>query len=345
MEEVGLNSAEAGSLAQPRLPEAERLLDLLVITDQINSSKHTVAQLKDSTAEHFRSFLDLLAKHRALRNEENTYVVKNIGDSLMLRIACKPSDVASLLREIALCQRRLVRRPEGEILLRVFVMNLWERDKDYLIGEDIPFQAKADWTKLLPQGWLKSDLFGPKINLAFRATHLPAEKPILVVAEQIVTEIQRAHTIPTTSAPFTLIDMSFRFSERLPFSPFKGLEDYFKLGKQNLDRDWHGHLYLRSAMIDGDDEVEEEEPSFDALSREQQRYRVITRLMWQGTPQPCDIEKWRKHLEKFQRGAKYFRILAPVRSEKQYEVTEGVIREVVPSGELVPLVWTGWQRS
>ena len=81
--------------------------DLLIISDEVDSTKRSPSEVQERTPKHFAAFLKILLKDpHFVRN--TTYVVKNIGDSLMIRVTADDGagEVVRLLGKILDCASR-----------------------------------------------------------------------------------------------------------------------------------------------------------------------------------------------------------------------------------------------
>lgn len=156
------------------------------------------------------------------------------------------------------------------------------------------------------RGEAKNWLIGAKIALAFRATHVPKGR-LLVIEENVAKLVDRYKR----HGDFNTSDLCF--SESLPFSPFKGFETPFPIGEKGekwKQTGWNGHFFLRSVS----------KKQGDALVLDRQRITAFFRFMWEddGTGFDADDPEVRKRaspLRNIEAGAGYLRSIAAVRQE------------------------------
>jgi len=281
-------------------------IELLIITDQKDSSKHLTTELIPRTKQHFEGFIAKLPV--------GAKVLKNIGDSLMIRSALKPREIASLLKTILGVYHDLADAPVSGVRtpIRVLVMRLFEGE--FVDGKDLGINlrnAKQDCgpPKKLGAKWLKGDVFGPNVALAFRASGI-ASDAIVVVQDEIANMVADG---ADTSGPFeiTVDGTHLYFGPPLAFSPFKGLNDIYQFAGEGLRKDswWPGHLYLR--MADLCRENVEPKPN-NCLIREQQKIRIFTQLAWEKKVEEPEAKKWCEELLKEEKNAGYIRSVARI---------------------------------
>ena len=112
------------SVAAPKSESAvTALTHLLIISDEVESSQRSSPETKARTPKHFFKFLVPLLTEPHL-NRAATYVVKNIGDSLMIRVAVSTNrdELSQLFHKIMSVQQELASLPGRDaIKIRVFV--------------------------------------------------------------------------------------------------------------------------------------------------------------------------------------------------------------------------------
>jgi hypothetical protein len=303
----------------------EKPVQLLIITDQEGSSKLSLAEATSLAPVHFHLFISAL--NRLKPEKFKTYLVKNIGDSLMMRITCNPSELPNVLSLILQAQKDVAnyRLKTGKLAIRVAI---------FLINEDI--MAEGDHIALACNGdvaatlttasdavpekrwggasWLAGDLFGPSINLAFRGSHVSSST--LLIVEDAVAKLvweqtrgsARKFSLRSFFAPLTH-EQSAYFSESLPFSPLKGFEELF--GKKNVEIGWDGHLFLRAVTFAREKEATRK------LVLEQQKFRVWGRMLWAGDrPSNGEFREWKRRLHEMGGNTTYLRSIAAVKDER-----------------------------
>jgi hypothetical protein len=302
-----------------------KLVDLLVITDQEGSSKLSVAETKNLAPIHFHLFLSALARLRAQGAE--TYLVKNIGDSLMIRIRCTNEEVPGVLAEILQAQDLATKQKliTGNLAVRVaiFLLNseiMVEGDKMATAArEEVAATLREESDAVPPKRWkgdtkgdtwLSGDLFGPSINIAFRGSHVSSST--LTIVEDAIAKIVWEQIEPTrrfSSGPFPApLNSSLHafFGESLPFSPLKGFENLF--GNPLEEIGWRGHLFLRAVTPSTSTGMKRAQE----LVLEQQKFRVWGRMLWDGDgdtflPSPPQVKEWCDKLYKMAGETTYLR--------------------------------------
>lgn len=307
-------------------------LDFLLISDQIGSSGAHMPAIIDQVKRHFVALLQCISELPE-SGAHFTGVIKNIGDSLMVRIACDASALPMLLSNIIKAQERLEGETlNGAIKLRILLIPLNRENEDYINGSRIMPEDAEDAADLNSKfahrvrasngsltEWLTGDLFGPKINLAFRAANLSIDESILIIEDSLAKYLNPDAEENLASFPFELPDTtSLRIGERLAFSPIRGLDVLYPFARQNANG-WPGHLFLRAVTRDPRGAGAR---SLNVLALEQQKYKSFTRFMWradqtEGSFQE-DVKEWIDIVQESQRGALYFRNLLLVKHE--YEV-------------------------
>jgi hypothetical protein len=310
-------------------------LDLLVISDQIGSSATRVPEIVSQVKKHFIALLECISDFPGLR-EGVTWVIKNIGDSLMIQIACTSSTLPVLLARIIGAQERLrIDTISGPVKLRVLVIPLNKEGEDYIDGSRI-IPADAPESKELNErfanrvracngsltSWLDGDLFGPKINLAFRAANLSVEESVLIIEDSLTKYMREDYSDEPGSFPLTTQEgVTLRVGDRLAFSPIRGLDMLYPFGERN-SQGWPGHLFLRTVALES---AAKAKPYLEPLAEEQQKFKSFTRLVWRrDLPEHTrlqDIQDWLESIEQSQAGANYFRNLFIV--EHEYEIRPG----------------------
>ncbi len=289
------------------LESSDERIEFLVITDQKDSSKQTLDELKPRTKRHFESFIAALP--------DGAKVVKNIGDSLMVRLHLPVSNVVQALLKIVRVQASLAKTPpdaQHPAPIRVVIMLLGS--SEWIDGKDIlypPADARNEKIRHLPAAeWLHGDVFGPAVALAFRAANIPTD-PIIVIHDEIIRRIDPQ--FPAGSGTLGSGADELHIGPRLAFSPFKGLGDTYKFagGGPHQDSWWKGHLYLR--MI-GTDNAAVSESRTNKLMLDQQRVRVFTELAWFQPITPAEISQWKTAFDKIEGGAGYVRSLSRIRA-------------------------------
>jgi hypothetical protein len=295
-------------------------IKLLIITDQKDSSKLGLTDVTSRAAAHFKSFISLLVDQ--FDQKTSAYVVKNIGDSLMIYVDCPVDKLASLLYNIALTRKKLEDDLHIlELKLRVVVLEIKYFVDGQKIEEELskPPNVPFGFWEMIRGGqtWLRKDLFGPRVALAFRAASLFSEA-LFVVEDSIAELIQQRHE-KTGKAPFDVTvsipgrdPQKLWFSEELPFSPLKGVDTFFPFGKEKtiLGNEWRGHLFLRAV------EADRQLGSKHGFLLEQQKYRVFFRLICQGNRlEPAHEGLFVDWLREIEGNARYLRSISIVRSE------------------------------
>jgi len=311
------------SVASSTVASAD-LLDLLLISDQIGSSGVGVEVISRQIQEHFEGLPGCIFGITGLHDQE-TSVIKNIGDSLMIRVVCDKSTLPILLsRLVDMLHELKVRRARGTpVLLRILIMQLVHEKEEYLKGESLNlpnnkiagnFRGSNGSLKTLKK-WLKGDLFGPRINLAFRAASISVKVPVVIIedslAECLFGEGELSFDGFDVNRPGS---STLTIGPRLAFSPIKGLEERYPFAVET-NTGWPGHLFLRTVNKKALETMETED--LDALSLEQQSYKSFARFMWLGLPKPEDISYWVRVIQKSQGGALYFRSLLYVIAEAE----------------------------
>ena len=282
-------------------------VDLLIITDQKGSSSNPSQDLPEPTRRHFQRFVSLL------KDYPSAHIIKNIGDSLMIRVTCSNpgTDVPKLLRDILRAQQELnTSISQKPVQLRVIVMLL--APGEFVYGKAIKYSHPDDVDKRKThpkQNWLDGDLFGPNVALAFRASQIPTD-PVLVVQE----EVAALSSSYVESQPFSWkfdADSELHFGESLAFSPFKGLEALYSFAKKRGTW-WKGHLFLRNVTDDAG------KAKNNPIIRDQQKVRLFIRLVFSEEPTKADLDIWLPRVTEFEGNARYMRSVALVRKEVWY---------------------------
>ena len=301
--------------------EAAAPLELLLISDQIGSSQITMVRLRHHVKRHFIELLKCVSSFTdTVEEPASALIIKNIGDSLMINIKCSVDVLPRLLEMIIDTQERLMTIDMGEkIGLRVLIMSLAGKNRYYVPGEKI-FQTEDEDYDDYPryanrvrgangtlEGWLEGDLFGPKINLAFRAANISTDKPILIIEDSLVEHLPREEENKSETFTLDAPKSTLRIGERLAFTPVKGLENQYIPCEINELHGWYGHLFLRAVTRDTGTRR-----SLEPLALEQQRYKCFTRFMWSGDPDDDDLDEWVNRVQDFQGSGLYFRNLLKV---------------------------------
>lgn len=292
--------------------------ELLIITDQKNSSKHLTHEVKPRTKRHFEDFIKALP--------QTASVVKNIGDSLMIRVTLKNAkDLPHLLKTILEAQQGLATRSPSkptETPIRVLVMKL---DKEeYLDGKAIgysdPPKRKAKIRPFPRAGaghWLEGDLFGPNIALAFRASAVPSEAIVVVQDEaaKLLSDYREGVPFSTNVGSARLY-----FGPALAFSPFRGLQEIYKFAGEGpyVGSWWCGHLYLRMIHTDEKKVQVDDTNATNALVLDQQKARIFTELVWLQKETDVEVAKWKDQLSKAEGKAGYIRSLARIQESYRF---------------------------
>jgi hypothetical protein len=303
------------------VPVNSKPVELLIITDQIGSSRNITSNILDMTKRHFEKFVSLLKSHRPGR--KGSFVVKNVGDSLMIRVICdNPKDqVPKLLLDILKTQNelRVTNRGANSVNLRVIVMLL----KDFIDGKEInwrlPDEMKDKKVVPLPRwnnNWLSGDVFGPGVALAFRAAGIiDTREPITVVDDNIIALLNSGVSV---SGDFSLKvndNTTLYFSKPIAFSPFKGLEELYPFAQPDPKGGWwKGHLFLRV--------ISDEQISENPLLLLQQKVRVFLRFFLDSNVSQNHIANLVEQLRKIEGGAGYMRSIALVDNEIKYPQTQ-----------------------
>lgn len=309
-------------------------LTLLIITDEKNSSTrrdHTT--ITKHTSQHFARFIKLLIQPELPK----TILVKNIGDSLMIRVQTKrsPDSILNLLNAILDAQKDLSNGRE-RIHIRVLVALLSDNKHQPLEGKSISSFLqdklrkslnKRERERVLPPKlpgkqtiprWLNGDLFGTPVARAFRASSIPKECDLVV--ENSVAKLVNNRLSPSGGTVSNL-----EFGPSVAFSPINGLDDLYDIGRPQLNRNGNlepdeskEHIWLRTvkpankAAPHCNVSKDREDPiGKDALIRRQQQARVLTELVM--LPDKKYLEKathfWQRALSAIENKADYFRFI------------------------------------
>jgi hypothetical protein len=273
---------------------------LLVISDEVGSARSSSAETKERVPRHFAEFLKLLLSPPHLERD-GSYVVKNVGDSLMIRIAVTPknNEVGNLLHRILLAQRNLATLPGRKaIKIRVFVAKCEDCVCGHEIGERLQKELNEEEialtkskNKLPPPrnpeaAWFDGDMFGDAVNIAFRAAAIPRGTE-LIIEEEVTRLLFKESTIRYGEEEANV--KGLHISHAVAFTPVRGMEDLYDVGKE--------HLTLR--------EVSLKNSAGAALSKRQQKARVITELWW-GEAGDAEIIGCKNELMKIDNGAGFF---------------------------------------
>lgn len=304
--------------------EAAAQLDLLLISDQIGSSKAFLEQIDHQVVTHFVGLIECIFSAPGV-DTTRSMVIKNIGDSLMVRLVCAESSFPELLFRILSKVNALAEHTiKSPVNLRILLIPLIS-ETDFKSGEEIIKDLQATKkAELLANGhlanfirlaggswdkWMQGDLFGPKINLAFRAANLSIHDPIVIVEDSIVNGLNLAGN--QDGRPFDLVvsGKTLQLGRRLGFTPIRGLEKQYRPCKPNPAAGWDGHLFLRTVSVaDGSTKR-------DPLEAEQEKYKCFTRFVWKDFPKSSDIRNWAREVQKDQGRAQYFRDISRVLCE------------------------------
>ena len=300
---------------------------LLIITDQKGSARLPRSEVAKAARAHFDAFFSLLKDF--LGRSIKTYLVKNIGDSLMIHLECRPADIPDVLSEILTAQSGISARepaapfsvdsdkPTSPIRIGVFLID----DKYVVEGDNIASDCDNDLVALgvlppkrpLPLGegsspkvptWLSGDLFGPTVALAFRASQL-SSSTLLTVGESVVEKL-RGTEYRHDNSEFALTASGGKtlfFGEALPFSPLKGFE------KPQPQAGWSGHFLLRAVTFSKDSHRAKK------LALEQQKFRAWGRMIWHDVPSEDLVARWNKKLRELAGSASYLRTVSRVEDE------------------------------
>jgi len=172
---------------------------LLVITDEIDSATRRQPDIiRQRTAKHFARFANLLFS--PLCSSERTILVKNVGDSLMIRVDIEKSHdgVAKLLKSILAIQSDLASDNSTGTPLEIRALVAQCDDTQVIDGERIKAPLDVELAQINPkliaappshkfpgvrsngQCWLWGDLFGPDVARAFRASGIPKKRDLVV---------------------------------------------------------------------------------------------------------------------------------------------------------------------
>lgn len=308
-------------------------LTLLIITDEKDSSSrrdHTT--IKNHTSRHFARFIKLLIQP----DLPETLLVKNIGDSLMIRVQTKrsPDSILNLLKAILKAQEDL-RKGRERIDIRALVALLSDNKHKPLEGNSISSylqevlrrtvgkkEREHDLPPKLPgkqtiPNWLKGDLFGTPVARAFRASSIPKECDLVV--ESSVAKLVDNHLGPDGGTISSL-----EFGPNVAFSPINGLDDLYDIGRPQLNAkgdlepdESKEHIWLRTVNFanntaphcntskNGEKPIE-----VDALIRRQQQARVLTELvmLWDQHAEEAAYF-WQRALSAIENKADYFRFI------------------------------------
>lgn len=309
-------------------------LTLLIITDEKDSSSrrdHTT--IKKHTSQHFARFIKLLIQP----DLPKTILVKNIGDSLMIRVQTKrsPDSILNLLNAILDAQKDL-RNGRERIDIRALVALLSDNKHQPLEGNSISSYLqsvlrrtvdKRERERVLPPKlpgkqtiprWLKGDLFGTPVARAFRASSIPKECDLVV--ESSVAKLVNNRLSPNGGTISNL-----EFGPNVAFSPINGLDDLYDIGrpqlnaKGNLEPDESKeHIWLRTVNLANNSaphcnvsKDREESIAVDALIRRQQQARVLTELVMLRDKQHSEkaTHFWQSALSAIENKADYFRFI------------------------------------
>lgn len=298
-------------------PEALSEAELLIITDQKDSSRNLTDDVISLTAKHFKVVLE---KVKPYRNKGcTTYVVKNVGDSLMIRFStAKPKDIVPcLVRDLLDTQVQLDEKRVHSPKVRIFLALLGE--DQYVDGGSIA-SLKMDTTDdFLPpprwdEHWLARDVFGPGATLAFRAAQIPKEAS-LVIDDKVAKWLPNYQR----DAGFEFNydgTMSIFVGREVAFSPIKGLDEdqLYKFGLSDRTQVpfWRGHLFLRTVSND------KSKIDKDSLILEQQKIRAVVRLVWPTEPDEEIVKEWAEKLYRIDSNAGYIRSVGIVDKEYPY---------------------------
>ena len=343
MEEKIIREHPTTDVLQTMSADSENTADLLIITDQVDSSKNQKVLVRAHTLRHFRVLIgaihDFSAGEPCPSDDEHTYVVKNIGDSLMIRVWVRKGRVGDLLQTLLDAQQKIsgFEDEDGRIGIRIAVLKL--RKKAILEGKELQFDPPfgEGEQRLLPparwksDNWLAGDLFGPNINLAFRASQLPADA-ILVVEEDVAKLVRKNaadrngndHTEDRSPFSYAGQGKELWFTESLPFSPIKGVDNIYTTAKSKPSVEWNGHLFLRG--------VAERAENYHALAREQQKFRAFFRFVWDSAPDLEESKVWRNVLLKLEGYAGYLRSISKV--EAEYHLKDRGLAEMPRKGSI-----------
>lgn len=300
-------------------------LEFLLITDQKDSSKNPHNEVADRTARHFNEFIP------ALKVADVVDVVKNIGDSLMIHVRIKKTNLVSFLKRILDAQNALSvghARPNGhEAAVKIRIVAVYLDPKEHLLGQDINWAPVGKVQAEIPRErlascphWLCGDLFGSSVALAFRASGIPKDD-IFVVDDRL---LKLSEGIGRKDEYFHVEakDGELHFGPMLAFSPFKGLEDIYIFGGKGPveESQWEGHLFLR--MVAKTKDALKLGPK-NPLALDQQKVRVFTDVVWIGKAPDLETSKLRTEIEKKQQrdgfsSAAYIRRYARISMFKEF---------------------------
>ena len=293
---------------------------LLVITDELMASTHrNPAFIKGRTSMHFARFIKLLED--PLCRSDKTILVKNVGDSLMMRMEISSERIGELLNKILEAQNDLLEKKSigGPIEIRVLVALC---DGYVVEGEDLYQSLRTEINNLkiniehtslrakLPgnrgrKSWLCGDLFGPAVSRAFRGSGIH-KGPELIVEDSVAKYTYQ--DMPADGGTFK----GFHFGPRVAFSPIKGMEDIYDVRKGDVAPDnrptWENkeHVWLRTVH---QDKVYTPSEKFNTLALRQQQARVFTELVLEKHE---SILHWCDILRKIDNGANYYRAIGHV---------------------------------
>lgn len=312
----------------PTVQPANDSIDLLLISDQIGSSGETVANMKVQIKEHFEGLINCISSLPEI-DRDRTLVIKNIGDSLMVRVTCDRPRLTALLSHLILIQDNLARHSTATnpVGLRVILIPLQGGDEEFIEGEEIPFSMDNGWGIKLRgtpdslRSWVAGDLFGPRINLAFRAASLSVNKPILIIEDSIANYLTEGGKAPANAFIVAVSGAaSLHVGEQLAFSPLRGVNDRYPIGRANK-QGWDGHLYLRRVSR-CTNEISSRN-SLDELELEQQKYKAFTRFMWRGKPDKGRLNEFRQGIRGIMACKPYFRSMLVVEHEGEVRRKRG----------------------
>jgi hypothetical protein len=291
--------------SEPKLAQAhreEQTVRLLIITDQKGSARLSKERAQAAARLHFGVFVTMLRELDPAR--EKTYLVKNIGDSLMIHLTLAANRIPEVLSKIIKTQNSVASKASAfseSFAVRVGVFLV---DSDHVVnGDIIADDEHKDLVRngVLPprrwKSWLSGDLFGPSIALAFRASQL-SSSTLLTVGESVVEKLREGNDNGEFSLDVRDGSKLF-FSEALPFSPIKGFEE------TEPRAGWKGHFFLRAVTLLADRKRTE------VLTLEQQKFRVWGRMLWDGDngelPSQEQITEWNEDLYEMAGETSYLR--------------------------------------
>jgi hypothetical protein len=336
-------------MAQVRKPKAlaPDRITLLVITDEQDSSTRRSPQvIKDRTSKHFARFMQMLKEPVC----DNTVIVKNVGDSLMIRVDIEitAEKVVAIVRLILDAQDDL--HSDESTGMPIDIRVLVAFCVSAVNGNSITGPLNSELEKLgvkvndirqkLPGGrlatWLNQDLFGTPVARAFRSSGIPKGRELII--EDSVAKLMDSKLGDDGGSISDL-----QIGPKVAFSPIRGLEDLFDIRRAEVH---HGnlraiakdhlkeHVWLRS--VQRYDPIQQTTRQEDTLTYRQQQIRVLTEMVIPDN----SIDHWHQALSHIEHGANYLRYIGHRRhggSWTKLDGNSGREREKIRLADLVVL--------